>query len=568
MDEGFLGNSTPAGRKASKLIRGITVILILLIVFVCLTIVSGIIRMAGVNKMHEHFKNRHFMRPFPQSFLIPSDVRTPVKNQAHRGTCYIFSSMGLLEASYRRQGIANGWLKPDEYVSFSEQAYGIGLTRYCTSHKEDPHCLGGPPNNETADGQPEWLYYMYDGMHQYVLPTAVCPYQPEGSGQFECPGFDEAVEKNPLSYKVKGMRSAYSISDIKRLMLETNGPLSFSHVLVSGTYLAPCDDPNSLGYDSQQCKQCLHPCSLSSDKCCAQITVPGYTTDGVFGTYSTPFIVGGHAMIIVGWNDDMAVSPDITDAHPTVSVGGFIIKNSWDTTVGHSAEYWAMNHSTLEESMVCPCEGAYRSWIPVDSDCMLTKKDPVACGASKKYVINQWKIGGTVLKCQDRALTPDTAASLGWTGCQKDRVYVVAGDPSNSFLSPLTTRPESVLGLRKFKLIEYSSTDPSVTPKEVETNATTWYALERLLTPVNMTPNTDQCGYYFMPYDTFLKSNIVQPVSGTDTPVFSAFDIEWTKESYLANKPKGTKKDYSLLEKSTKKFTIRHFDGPLDFPKN
>jgi hypothetical protein len=198
---------------------------------------------------------------------------------------------------------------------------------------------------------------------------------------------------------------------------------------------------------------------------------------------------------------------------------------------------------------------------------MMEDRDPVSCGASKKYVINTWKIGATVLKCQDRALKPE-AATFGWTGCQKDKAYVIVGNPADDFLSPLTSRPESVLGLRQFRLIEFDPNNKNVKATEVLTNATTWYALERLLTPVNATPNTDQCGYYFMPYDTFLKSNVIQPVSGTDTPIFSAFDIEWTKESYLANKPKGTKKDYTLIEKSTKKFSIHKFDGPLDFPKN
>ena len=38
-----------------------------------------------------------------------------------RGTCWDFATMGLLEQSYRATGVSNGWLRPDEYVSFSEQ---------------------------------------------------------------------------------------------------------------------------------------------------------------------------------------------------------------------------------------------------------------------------------------------------------------------------------------------------------------------------------------------------------------------------------------------------------------
>ncbi len=56
---------------------------------------------------------------------------TPVKFQAKRGTCWDFTTLGILEQTYRRQGAENGWLKELDYVIFSEHAYGVAVIEYC-----------------------------------------------------------------------------------------------------------------------------------------------------------------------------------------------------------------------------------------------------------------------------------------------------------------------------------------------------------------------------------------------------------------------------------------------------
>lgn len=58
----------------------------------------------------------------PETFVVPYTARTPTKDQGKRGTCWIFSTMGVLEGSYRKNGYEKGYLKEDEYVAFSEQA--------------------------------------------------------------------------------------------------------------------------------------------------------------------------------------------------------------------------------------------------------------------------------------------------------------------------------------------------------------------------------------------------------------------------------------------------------------
>ena len=58
----------------------------------------------------------------PAAYVVPYTARTPAKDQGRRGTCWIFSTMGILEGLYRKNGVEKGFLKDDEYVSFSEQA--------------------------------------------------------------------------------------------------------------------------------------------------------------------------------------------------------------------------------------------------------------------------------------------------------------------------------------------------------------------------------------------------------------------------------------------------------------
>eukprot|EP00727_Mastigamoeba_balamuthi_P003942 m51a1_g13545 putative papain family cysteine protease domain containing protein (139) ;mRNA; f:982-1764 len=74
------------------------------------------------NKILEGQERAEEGAPLPKSFLIPDRAMTPVKDQMSRGTCWIFSTMGLIESSYRKNGIEKGFLRDDEYVSFSEQA--------------------------------------------------------------------------------------------------------------------------------------------------------------------------------------------------------------------------------------------------------------------------------------------------------------------------------------------------------------------------------------------------------------------------------------------------------------
>jgi len=551
------------GQQGSKSHALVVAILVLCALTFVVILVFGILLIAGAPRMSPEERERMAQnRPIPKSYLIPDDVRTPAKNQAHRGTCYIFSTMGILEASYRRYGLQQGYLEKNQYVKFCEQAYGLGLIKYCAENKTDIHCLGGPPSNQTSDGQPEWLYYMQDGMKKYVLPDSLCPYKTEDEEQYECPGLDDAVKNNPISFTVKSIESAYSIDGIKRLLYRKQFPLTFSHVVLESTATTPCDDPNTIGYGSDECLQCLNPCTKSSDGCCAKLVLPGYTGEGVFSTFGEYVVGGGHAMVLVGWNDEMAVETGISGLDAERAVGGFIIKNSWDTTVGHSAEYWAQKHSLFDETAICPNEGSYQTWIPVNGTCLLETKDYKKCPNEKKHVIKDWVEGPTLLKCNVNTHNYGREAMYGWTGCNPDKLYVIAGDPETGYSTPFVKVPKGSDGVRIYHLYEIDPQSPSTNVTLVQTNATTPFGFERLLQPVNVTGNSHHCGYYFMPYDTFLKSNIINPTYGTDTPAFSYLDIEWDISSFARG---SNDAKYNLIKNSTLEYAPPKFNGPLDF---
>ena len=76
---------------------------------------------------------------------------TPADDQMNRGDCWLFALGGVLEDSYHRFGVANGWLAPGQYVRLSKQALGIAVMEAC---RVRPSALC--PASLGADGQLVW----------------------------------------------------------------------------------------------------------------------------------------------------------------------------------------------------------------------------------------------------------------------------------------------------------------------------------------------------------------------------------------------------------------------------
>lgn len=269
-------------------------------------------------------------------------------------------------------------------------------------------------------------------------------------------------------------------------------------------------------------------------------------------------------MLILGWNDNFRVDTGLPGNRGHSTVGGFIIKNSWDTTTAHSAEYWAQQHSFLDESFICPCEASSQTWLPANATCMAETPDPLAC-APKAYknVLKEWVWGATVLKCNPKTVGDAAkSAKLGWSeGCNPEKRYALAQDPAQSSIPWVTVSAESD-GVMRFHIIEWDPRDLSKGADVIVTNETTWYGIENLLTPETVKGNSEHCGVFFLPYETFLESSANYPVYGHDTYGVSYFDVEWDDSSYRVNAKSGYGKE--LLNNSTRYYKPLKFDGPFD----
>lgn len=101
---------------------------------------------------------------------------TPTDFQMSRGDCWLFATVGILEDSYRRYGVARGWLRPDEYLHLSRQAFGVAVLDACRKHNSACAFDGDAiyTGNSTTGGEVELIYYLKEiGTHAPPLTLAL-----------------------------------------------------------------------------------------------------------------------------------------------------------------------------------------------------------------------------------------------------------------------------------------------------------------------------------------------------------------------------------------------------------
>ena len=156
----------------------------------------------------------------PGKYLIGG--LTPPVDQGSRANCWLFAIVGVLEDSYRRQGIERGWLSEDMYLYLSRQSLGISIMDICKQHPS-----GLCPATTSADGSviawgntTNWadeklLWYLKE-LGTKALPGSVCPYTVSATGEKVCEGMEAALQTNPLEFKVKRADIFYDIPDMQR----------------------------------------------------------------------------------------------------------------------------------------------------------------------------------------------------------------------------------------------------------------------------------------------------------------------------------------------------------------
>ena len=504
----------------------------------------------------------------PDSFAVDEIYRNPATNQAQRGTCWAWSTLYLLETQYRAQGIKQGYLKPDEYVKFSMQAFGAFLGNWCRAHPDTKECHYGnflKPQPSTDDGQVEGLPIYYEdveNLSKSIVPDAVCPYIETGSPStdFKCDNLEDALKANPISFKIKSFETAYDTRHIKQLLYTKQRPLGIGIPLGSIAYYVSCDDPNFANLEQCTKKSFLCPDSQTEDKYCAKLLFYGYTSDGTFvsiGKAIRQNSIGGHAMNVVGYNDNWRYNNRFTtDNSVQNSKGCFILHNSWGSG-GHSIEY-LMGRRTVENEMTqCPNVLGPESWIPATIDCITqNNKDVTKCSNDIERVRGKgFANHADLLNCSHVF----AGAATDFPTCQFNHSYVLkrkADDTIDTYELPN--------GLHSTGFITWSEEDP--TPKEVRIETVPYWALNRYLKPVDAAkyPNNDQeCGFYALPYQ-MVENMRRRAYDLFDNFKVSDIEIEFDEHSY-ARSPESWKYDTKYLNASTYKQHDTVFDGALPF---
>jgi len=405
-------------------------------------------------------------------------------------------------------------------------------------------------------------------LYNKVLPSAVCPYLPDPDHEHVCPGMDDALKNNPIKFDIKSMTNAYNVYETKRLMVENDRPLAWSSEMHNTAYFFPCNDPYWKGRvecSSRLAVKCPTDRNYGSQTC-ARVLSSMFNMDGEFFMHGQTLGEGGHAMNVVGYNDEFTTKQGQT--------GGFIIRNSWhDLTYGtspngrggrgsHSMAYWMQEISGWDEKAICPGPLNPENWL----SCVEQEAGP-HMGRKKNNAAplkdgNDYDISKT---CLDKdfmdnllsvSLQPTEFVCLDDTVCDKDEKY-------RYFLINLEHSVEQ--DLAKVCMLRYDTTnqeqDVYCTPFHIPAQIAYWFK------PIDsqlevLQDDEDLCGFWFWPYEMLNKQ-----VGMYNNYYSTYFEIEWDDQSYAANAEAHPDLDYSFIKKST--FTQKNmtFETPSPFPK-
>ena len=242
-------------------------------------------------------------RPLANTSAIPSSYSsvekgyvTDIKNQGGTNACWAFSSVAAAESSLLRQGLAT---KSDSITDLSE-AHLVWFT------------------------------------HKSLTPDVNDPTFGDGTN-----------EGAPYTKGGYWLRSTYSLARGSGFTLEKNYPYYPYNTTLMGNYdestryesevtldeacLIPKDEPDEIK------KAIMDNGSITAAAC----IVTQYLNQGADGHayYQNVYASTNHQMIIVGWDDDFAVTNFKADCRPS-SPGAWLMKNSYDSTFGDDGYFW------------------------------------------------------------------------------------------------------------------------------------------------------------------------------------------------------------------------------------
>ena len=507
--------------------------------------------------------------PMPHKLLLSG--LTPTADQGMRADCWLFSVVGVLEDSYRRFGVANGWLAPDRFLRLSRQAFGVRVMELC---KQRPNLLC--PAVLAPDGRTilwgntsEWgdltLLRILHELSDAAVPDSTCPYTPAPDAQQgSCPGLAAASATNPLRFAVKSSWDLFEVQDVKQALMRDQRVLALGAPMLSLPYYLPCTTATATAYscdptDEARCVACPLERAFANVGCCIEANRSMVTMKGEWHHQPSEKVIesGGHAVNIVGFNDAYRDEAG--------NVGGFIIRNSWSDGLGlqhgakgrgsHSAAYYHQSVSEQEEALACANPHSPRSWQKcADVTACRSPLLALQARAARKPLRlrclddGAWVTPGLCERERGATYYLKNLTEYGgglFVGC-----VVVDGPPPTT----TTTAGDAAAAARPTELC--------APPLLIDDLATIFTPVDAELTPYLNEPTL--CGYNFLPYATFeLIQARVGGLFATD------FDISWSEESYPP-RDASTKRaldrrryDYGRVEANTRPLPRRNVSKPV-----
>jgi len=470
----------------------------------------------------------------PHKFLI--DGITPSADQMNRGDCWLFATTGILEDSYRRFGVQNGWFPKGSYLRLSRQALGIATMELCRRSPNmmcpmsigPGHTIDWANTTEGLDGSDEKLFAHLKGLGAIgAIPNTICPYYFNSDWREErkCDGLEAYRSVNPLRFTVRSMKYFYDKEDIKAALLATGRPLSIGLSLAYAPFYVPCEERAGCDRKTAQCVACPLQRIYANVECCILSQKPMVSMKGEwFLQPDEPLVIeGGHAINIVGYSD--------TYRDEWGNTGGFIVRNTWADGLGtahglkargsHSAQYYAQMISDSDEAISCPNPHSPRSWVTCDN----------VAQCRSAVIAMEAKFAGKVLELR----CIDLGFSLPQGACKAGRGY---------FLTNMTEWGSSGLYNMCFLKEGMDGTPDStfcLPPLTIDDVATIFTPVDIDSRPKN---NKALCGFNFIAYETYAKLQV-----RFGNIIVTSFDIEWSPSSYVSNAKPGL--DYSLIKDNT-----------------
>ncbi|EAY23216.1 hypothetical protein TVAG_185220 [Trichomonas vaginalis G3] len=491
-------------------------------------------------------------KPLPSKYLIDGSVMSPVFDQGPRGTCYLFQIISILESQYKKQGLRNGYLQENEYLKLSVEGLAYKMVQLCQQYPNSPPCINSPRllNTSDAGSLSEFLDFVdyFPEFKKYVVPANCCVYQQKPQNEMICPNIDNCIKNNPIEFNILRRYYTQNIEDTKQWLYQLGLPSGFSITMPQQRYIFPCS--NRLVNNSLSCLNRDFRCPDDPREFCSIEDFKLFkASDAEFIFHKTGRTVPGtgHAMTLVGYNDNFSPKMTYNFTGRSPQTGGFIIKNSWGSR-GHTYEYLLDMMTEDQDAMYCPDKDNVMRWIPASYECIKQYRDGDKC--SLDTILTR---GKRIMK------SSDTLKCVNKTHCDVNSTYYLLRESSSS-LSPSIVW--SKYGVPLSRVIRVKGNDSPV----IETIETLpiqhlYYAFQ-LRDDLIEPPVEGKCGYVMFFYDDLLDMKKMTQGQSRGYFIVQGVDVEFTKTSF---KGSGSRLNYTLVDRSISTYKEIDSRDPLDF---